>query len=392
MTMLAARQGLAWMGTAALLACSTSAWGAEPGPDTLPINVIAVQTADADDQAEALTKALRAAVRATPGWALGEGDYSLEVLTLSLKCPEPPDAGCQARIADQIKSDRYIWGMIQKKGPNIRGDLYLWVRSQGTSKVPLTYSSNLTEANDDALRRIATNAITQLTGGPPKGSFHVKAGNVPGQVFVDGQPVGVLAGGQGTFQVPSGNHRITVKADGYTDGESQVTVRPTGAPVEVTVALLPLEVETPTNWKMIGGFGALGLGAAFGVVGLIQSLQVNALNLKYNQAKGSDGKPGAMYTYRQGKSKLSNVCDDALKEPKSSPLKSVADETLVACKEARTPFALQFVFYPLAALSAGAGAYLLATSLSSDKSATTGIRIDPQFGPGEAKLNVMYTW
>ena len=113
--MRAARQGLAWVVAPALLACSASAWGAEPGPDVLPISVIAVQTADADDQAEALTKALRTAVRATPGWSLGEGDYSLEVLTLSLKCPEPPDASCQSRIADQIKADRYIWGVIQKE-------------------------------------------------------------------------------------------------------------------------------------------------------------------------------------------------------------------------------------------------------------------------------------
>lgn len=389
--MRAARQGLAWVVGAALLACSASAWSAEPGPDTLPINVIAVQTADADDQAEALTKALRTAVRATTGWALGEGDYSLEVLTLSLKCPEPPDAGCQARIADQIKSDRYIWGAIQKKGPNIRGDLYLWVRGQGTSKVPLTYSSNLTEPNDDALRRIATNAVNQLTGGPPKGSFHVKAGSVRAQVFVDGQPVGVIEGGQGTFQTPSGNHRITVKADGYTDGESQVTVRPTGDPAEVTVALLPLEVETPPNWRMIGGFGALGLGVAFGVVGLISSVQVNALTLKYNQKTGADGKAGPMYTYRQHKSKSSNVCDDAIKE-KDPTLEAYAGPTRDACAAARTPFALQFVFYPLAAISAGAGAYLLATNFSSSKSATTGIRIDPQFGPGGARLNVMYTW
>jgi len=41
------------------------------------------------------------------------------VLTLSLKCAEPPDASCQSRIADQIKSDRYVWGTFQKKGANV---------------------------------------------------------------------------------------------------------------------------------------------------------------------------------------------------------------------------------------------------------------------------------
>src|SRR5262245_47852322 len=87
----------------ACLASGTLAGGAEPGPDAIPVTVVAVQTADADDQAEALTKALRSAVRRMHGWSLGEGDYSLEVLVLSLKCSEPPDASCESRIADQIR-------------------------------------------------------------------------------------------------------------------------------------------------------------------------------------------------------------------------------------------------------------------------------------------------
>src|SRR6185503_11419869 len=260
MTMLAPRQGLAWAAAAALMAGSASAWGAEPGPDTLPISVIAVQTDAADDQAESLTKALRNAVRAMPGWALGEGDYSLEVLTLSLKCAEPPDASCQSRIADQIKADRYVWGTIGKKGSAVQGNLYLWERGKGTSKVPVSYSANLTEANDEALRKIATDAINQLTGGPPKGSIHVKAGNVQGQVFIDGTPMGALQGGEGTFMIPSGPHKITVKASGFADGETQAVVKPTGAPTEVTVALVPMESKTPTNWKRIGGFTLLGAG------------------------------------------------------------------------------------------------------------------------------------
>jgi hypothetical protein len=390
MTMRAARQGLAWVVVPALLACSASAWGAEPGPDVLPISVIAVQTADADDQAEALTKALRTAVRATPGWALGEGDYSLEVLTLSLKCAEPPDANCQLRIADQIKADRYIWGVIHKKGPNIRGDLYLWVRGQGISKASVTYSSNLTEANDDALRRIATGAVTELTGGPPKGSIHVKAGNIPGEVFVDGQPVGSLQGGQGTFVSPSGSHRITVKAPGYADAEAQVQVRPTGAPAEVTVALIPLEAGPPTNWRMIGGFSALGLGVAFGVVGLASSLKVYGIDKEANN-DGSNGPEGPMFTYRRSYPDSDNVCVEAAKE-KDPTLTRFAAETVKFCDRSKTPFALQLVFYPLAAIAGGVGAYLVGTSFSSDKSTTTGLRFDPQFGPGEAKLNVIYTW
>ena len=153
--MRAPRIGLALTAAAAMTAGSALSFAAEPGPDTLPISVIAIQTDVADDQAEALTKALRNAVRAMPGWSLGEGDFSLEVLTLSLKCPEPPDASCQSRIADQIKSDRYVWGTIKKKAGIVRGDVHLWVRGKGTSNQALEYSANLTEANDESLKKIA---------------------------------------------------------------------------------------------------------------------------------------------------------------------------------------------------------------------------------------------
>ena len=81
------------------------------------------------------------------------------LVTLSLKCPEPPDSNCQSRIADQIKSDRYIWGTLKKKGPAVSGEVHLWVRGKGTAKQSLDYASNLTEANDEARNLDALEAI-----------------------------------------------------------------------------------------------------------------------------------------------------------------------------------------------------------------------------------------
>jgi hypothetical protein len=208
-------------GLATALVLSASMFSAMPvqaadaGPDTLPIHVISVQTLDADDQAEALTKALRQAVRSLPGWSQAEGDYSLEVLTLSLKCPDPPDAGCQSRIADQIRADRYVWGTLSKvKGGNVTGELNFWVRGKGATTYKLEYSANLTEPQDEALKKVAMDAILKLTDGPPKGEVKVSAGGIAGQVFIDGQPLGALTGGQGTFFVPSGKHELIVKAPG----------------------------------------------------------------------------------------------------------------------------------------------------------------------------------
>ena len=58
----APRYGLACAALASLLVGTASAEGAEPGPDTAPINVIAVQTSSADSQAEALTRTLQGAL------------------------------------------------------------------------------------------------------------------------------------------------------------------------------------------------------------------------------------------------------------------------------------------------------------------------------------------
>src|SRR5215469_6257591 len=75
----------------------------------------------ADDQAKALTSAIRSRVRASPQWQLHDADHSFETFRLTLKCPigQEPDAACLQRIADNIKegkdkADRYIWGEMKR--------------------------------------------------------------------------------------------------------------------------------------------------------------------------------------------------------------------------------------------------------------------------------------
>ncbi len=373
--MRAPRMGLALTAAAAIAAGSTTAKAAEPGPDTLPISVIAIQTDAADDQAEALTKALRNSVRAMPGWSLGEGDFSLEVLTLSLKCSEPPDASCQSRIADQIKSDRYVWGTIEKKGASVKGSLNFWVRGKGTSKVPVDYTSNLTDSTDDTLRHIAAGAINELTGGPPKGGIHIKAGDVQGQVFVDGQPLGALKSGDGSFMIPSGPHKITVKAQGYADAESQVVIKPTGAATELTLVPIPMETKTAVNWRKVGGFTSLGVGVAAFAVGIVGTVQTAGAQFR------------DVYKDYAGSTVTKDVCASSAAGA-DHPNAAVA----TLCDTGKRGERLQAIVYPIAAVAGGLGIYLIATSASSAKPAKTGFKIDPQVGLGGGKLDLTYTW
>ncbi|TKD12713.1 PEGA domain-containing protein [Polyangium fumosum] len=377
MTTRAPRYGLATTLALAMWMSVGAAQASEPGPDTLPIHIISVQTMDADDQAEALTKALRNAVRATPGWSQGEGDYSLEVLTLSLKCPDPPDAGCQSRIADQIRADRYVWGKLDKgKGGNVVGELHFWVRGKGTTDHKVEYTANLTESQDEALRKIATEALNKLTDGPPKGEVKVKAGSVAGQVFVDGQPLGALANGEGTFFVPSGTHNLVVKAPGYADMSTEITVKP-NSPTDVVVAPVPAGDTSPTNWKRIGGFAAIGAGVAFGAVGIYGTVTVNGVNKDpvYDQNQ-------ALYDQQ------TNICELARgSQPTALGFDKPAVDSL--CSKGETGQLLQLVFYPLAAVAAGAGVFLIATSgTASKEKPTTGFMVLPRVDRTGGKLDV----
>src|SRR5579859_3376081 len=81
------------------------------GPRPISVHVLEIDSDDADDQAEALTGAIRSRVRVAPGWQLVETTQSLSMLTAALRCPQHPDAPCLQKIADQLKADRFIWGV-----------------------------------------------------------------------------------------------------------------------------------------------------------------------------------------------------------------------------------------------------------------------------------------
>ena len=376
----APRLGLATLAAmGALTASGAPARADEPGPNALPITVVAIQTADADDQAEALTKALRASVRGSLGWSLGEGDYSLEVIALSLKCAEPIDSSCESRIADQIRADRFIWGTINKKGGQVGGDLHLWARGKGSTKVPLGYSANLTEANDDSLKRISNDAIAQLTGGPPAGSVNVRASNLPGQVFVDGKPVGAISATGGTFSLPAGQHTVAVRAQGYSEAQYVVQIKP-NATAEVNVTLVAQAAESKTDWRKIGGGVSLGLGVASAVVGFISMTPVKSVQ-----------DDEAFKGYAAKFTSDVDVCTQA-KNDSSAAAQDVASK----CSKAKTFEVVQAVTFPLAAVASGVGIYLLATSDWSGRKAApkpqTGFTFNPQVGPQAGKLDVTYRW
>ncbi len=165
-----------FFGRAALLALSLglatrAARADSPGPNAVPVCVLTLWTEDADDQADALTRALRSRVQQTPGWSLQDASQSFETLSIALKCPPKPDAACLLRIGDQLKAAHYVWGtMERKKGTQgeVSATLHMWARGKLGVEAHGVFADTLKDPGDEVLQQIAGELFGQLAGIVPQ--------------------------------------------------------------------------------------------------------------------------------------------------------------------------------------------------------------------------------
>ncbi|MCC6664952.1 MAG: PEGA domain-containing protein [Polyangiaceae bacterium] len=350
------------------------------------VQVLAIGSDDAFEQAQALTIALKRAITRADGWALAKGDFSLEVMTAALGCPIPPDAGCQKKIADKVGSNRYIWGTLAKNGKKeVVAVLRLWENGEQKKDTQIKYASNLTDPSDDTLMGIASDAFGKLTG-EASGVVVVSAGSVTGKVFVDGREAGTVTDGRTELTLPSGEHKIVVKADGFNDAVGTVTVR-AGSSAEVTLNPTPVGPGKPANGdptsdtgtggtsKMLGYIG-IGVGGALMLTGGyfgIQTLgQVNDSAYEdYRKNVVPDGEDTCKYAESKGEEKVIDVCD-----------RNKRDKTLF------------WVLTPVGAVLAGVGAYLLVSAGDEKPKSAKPARVQPLIGlgpgGGELRVNVSF--
>lgn len=93
-----------------------------------------------------------------------EGERANVPMVLSQDAPTP---ACQARIGDAIKATRWLWGTLErgKTSGTVVARLHFWTREKSVADLSLEYSEKLAAPNDDALRKLAADSITKLTGG-----------------------------------------------------------------------------------------------------------------------------------------------------------------------------------------------------------------------------------
>ncbi len=359
---------------------STQARAEDPGPNVHSVAVLGIESDDAEEQAEALTTAIRTKVRAAPGWSLGDATQSLSMLTAALKCPQKPDGGCEQRIADQIKADRYVWGAMRKGPPGkVTVELHFYGKGKPGIIANASYSENLKDQNDDSLRREAQALLAKLQS-TSVGSVSVRSTTSDGDVVIDGARKETLKAGQLKVDLAAGPHTFDVSPAGAPVEHKTVDVV-AGKTTELSAgpALVVDGEAAPqiSKRKVLGvGAGVVGVGAAvtsiaFAIAWQGQQSDNNAL-LK-NVPKGAD-----VSTLCNDKTAASVACTHYNSNNGTAVLDSV----------------LGVGFGVLAAAGLGASVYLLfinpnGSNADAPKTAAQpNVRLLPQLGPTGGSLGL----
>ena len=255
---------------------------ATPGPRAVPAHVLGIDSDDAEDQADALTGALRSRVRGAPGWSLQETQHSLGMLTAALRCPQKPDAACLQRIGDQLHTDRFVWGVMSKApGNQVTAEVHLWARGKPDVGAKETYSDNLEDQNDETLRKIAARILEKISGSPTTGTMTVHAGDAEGVVWINGQKSRALEHGAATIDLAPGRYDVELRAQGFETARQERVVVAAGQETNVPLKLVPAAAASteqaprgkPVDVRRVAGWSLIGLGVAAGIVAAVEGVE-----------------------------------------------------------------------------------------------------------------------
>jgi hypothetical protein len=354
---------------------------AQPGPGVETIPVLEIATDDADDQAKALTQAIRSRVKASTQFALSEQSVSLQLLVLTLKCPDIPDAACQEKIAAKIKADKFVWGTM-KKAPNktVSVDLHYYVKGRPDQHKQFTLPDAMTDALDPAMQKQAESMFQQVTQFGRVGVVNLMMENpTDGEVFANGQSIGAITKTDHEYTLPVGETVFEVRSAGNVIARGQGSVLATAA-VELKLAEVKDKIEggavkvatggDVASWKRPVAFAAMGVGAvALGVAAFrgVQNLTYDDEQFKqYRDASkvpGSGSGAGAS---------SSDACEQARAGVQAVGV-SVGSPGYVAkqCDDADSRKSQQLIFGIAGGVLAVAGGALFYTTLNKGP-ATTG--------------------
>lgn len=334
---------------------------AEPASEgTVPVVVLALDSDDAEEQADALTGALRSQIRASTAWSLVETTQTLGMLMAALRCQgKPPNVDCLERIAAQVKSDRFVFGYVNKgkERGQVTAELHLRQKDKAETVMRETFADNLTDANDDALRAVAATLLSRL-GEQAVGHVVVKLREENGDVVIDGDKRSPLRRGEARFDLAPGTHALEVPNSAGTKRNVLVTA---GQETVVDLAPPPPPPTPSSEWsfptrKVIGGT-LVGGGIALFVIATINGL---AWQDDKDKAEAHVAGPDNPLDGKAIGQNLSTLCDNQLQRKLHQTLCGFEDDRVLHST----------VFWSTLAggvVASGLGTYLLLSGGSSDE-------------------------
>lgn len=235
--------------------------------DRTQLIVVALYARETSDSAQAITAALRRAVRQSDRYRLGKGDFALDALSDVHGCELPPNAECLAEFARHMETPAFVWGTVERRGNALQAHLHLW-QERELARTTLTVDDTEPDAADSALRWRARVAMAELSG-ITTGKLLLLAGNAFGRVFEHGRYAAPLRDGVAELELTSGVHRLHIDAHGYRRKPFSALV----SAGETSVLLVPLEpisqplaADSATRSRARGTAGLVLLGTGAGAM------------------------------------------------------------------------------------------------------------------------------
>jgi hypothetical protein len=362
------------------------------------VHVLGFAANDHFDHADALTKALKLVIASATNARLGEGDFSLEVLTAALGCADVPDAACLKKIANKTQSNRFIWGTLTVEGQKVTAQIFLFEDGISSKKAQFNYPANLKDSLDEDLTTLASKAVSELIE-PLTYPVIIRSADAEGKVYVDGKPAGPLTNGTLTINVTSGKHTFHLETDGTSPEDVNVRVRVDAAnkvrfekssthnPTKATAPSSKAENDHPLteppvvastssgNSQRTWGYITMGVGGALLIGGGLAATRLYMLS-----------NDSGLEAYRAGIRSNQDACTEADNGHVVPGAMSPSD-VRSTCSEGKTLQIAQIVLLAGGVVAVGTGLTLLLTSKpKTERTATT--LFEPRLNFGKDRTDV----
>lgn len=252
---------------AGMSVASSARADASPQAGSISVSVLGFLGDGADEQAEALSSAIRLRFKSVGGYTAVEPPQPLGLMVVGFRCPPKPDAACLEKIAKNINADRMLWGTMSRGKGTVTVEVHYYDHGKDTVAQE-TYSDNLKDAQDPALEKIARKILTQLLG-LSTGTVQVQAADYECGVGVDGSRAGQLEKGNLTLELPPGKHTVELLGPCKKVSSTVRVVANTKSVVDLSKApteSVPEGPSKPFPTRTVVAISAIGLGAVSGIV------------------------------------------------------------------------------------------------------------------------------